>query len=75
MTKANAAVEDIKNQSDSDHVLAKRLDLASLKSVRSFAEDINRTENRLDILLNNAGMCILIHAVEPCLWCISPWVR
>ncbi|XP_050301632.1 retinol dehydrogenase 12-like [Anthonomus grandis grandis] len=35
--------------------LKKMLDVASLKSVREFANDINKTESRLDILLNNAG--------------------
>lgn len=32
-----------------------RLDLASLKSVRRFAESFLKTEPRLDILVNNAG--------------------
>ena len=31
------------------------LDLASLKSVRSFAETFLHTEPRLDLLVNNAG--------------------
>ena len=32
-----------------------QLDLASLKSVRSFAETFLRSESRLDLLINNAG--------------------
>ena len=33
--------------------------MASLKSVRAFAHDILKTENRLDILINNAGLAAL----------------
>ena len=33
-----------------------QLDLASLASVRAFAEKINREEARLDLLVNNAGL-------------------
>ena len=32
------------------------LDLGSLKSVRSFAETFLKTEVRLDLLINNAGV-------------------
>lgn len=39
-------------------VLVKYLDLASLKSVREFAADILRTEERLDVLVNNAGVVL-----------------
>uniref|UniRef100_A0A3B5MCA8 Uncharacterized protein n=1 Tax=Xiphophorus couchianus TaxID=32473 RepID=A0A3B5MCA8_9TELE len=37
-------------------VVFMQLDLASLKSVRSFAETFLKTEPRLDILINNAGV-------------------
>ncbi|KAK7878436.1 hypothetical protein WMY93_034319 [Mugilogobius chulae] len=36
-------------------VFYKHLDLASLKSVRSFAENLLETENSIDLLINNAG--------------------
>ena len=55
MEKAKAAADLITNVTGSKDVTIKHLDLASLKSVRSFAEDINKNENKLDILINNAG--------------------
>ncbi|CAG2240970.1 RDH12 [Mytilus edulis] len=56
MTRANAAADDIKRISGSKEIYVRHLDLASLKSVRTFAENIKRTEKRIDILLNNAGV-------------------
>lgn len=38
------------------NVIVRKLDLSSLKSVRQFAEEINKTESRLDILIHNAGV-------------------
>lgn len=42
-------------QTGSTDVIYVHLDLASLKSVRSFAETFLKTESRLDLLINNAG--------------------
>lgn len=39
----------------STDVVYMHLDLASLKSVRSFAETFLKMESRLDLLINNAG--------------------
>jgi len=39
----------------------KKLDLASLDSVRECADDIINTEERLDILINNAGAGYFSH--------------
>lgn len=36
-------------------VILKHLDLSSQKSIRQFAADILKTENKLDVLLHNAG--------------------
>lgn len=33
----------------------KKLDISSQKSIREFAENILRSENRLDVLIHNAG--------------------
>ena len=32
------------------------IDMLNLKSVRAFAEEINKTETKVDILVNNAGV-------------------
>ncbi|KAG6465598.1 retinol dehydrogenase 13-like [Manduca sexta] len=46
-------------KSDNNNVVFKHLDLGCLMSVKNFAKDILETEERLDILLNNAGVGIL----------------
>lgn len=56
MNKAKTAAEDIKRVSRSDNVHVIKLDLASFKSIRQCAESINKSEERLDVLLNNAGV-------------------
>lgn len=56
--RAQAAVTDIQRETGSKEVLYMHLDLASLKSVRSFAENFLKKESRLDILINNAGLVI-----------------
>lgn len=55
MEKANRAAQEILDETE-QKVVVKHLDLASFKSVREFAQDIVRTEARLDVLINNAGM-------------------
>ncbi|XP_017345620.1 dehydrogenase/reductase SDR family member 13a.3 isoform X1 [Ictalurus punctatus] len=56
--KAEAAVYDIRRESGNTAVLFMHLDLASLKSVRDFAETFLKTEPRLDLLINNAGLML-----------------
>ncbi|KAM6979552.1 retinol dehydrogenase 13 [Aplochiton taeniatus] len=56
MTRANNAAEEIRQRSGNGNVVVKKLDLASLQSVRDVAKDILDTEDRLDILINNAGI-------------------
>ncbi|XP_048018011.1 dehydrogenase/reductase SDR family member 13b.1 [Megalobrama amblycephala] len=55
-TRGEAAAAVVQSESGSKNVVYMQLDLASLKSVRSFAETFLRTERRLDILINNAGV-------------------
>ncbi|XP_050977770.1 dehydrogenase/reductase SDR family member 13 isoform X3 [Labeo rohita] len=57
-SRAQAAVTDIQRESGNKEVLYMHLDLASLKSVRSFAENFLKKESRLDILINNAGLLV-----------------
>ncbi|MBN3287003.1 DHR13 reductase, partial [Polyodon spathula] len=54
--RAEAAVFDIRKESNNNQVLFMQLDLGSLQSVRSFSETFLKTEPRLDILINNAGV-------------------
>jgi len=58
MDRANKAAEVIRKSSGNGNVIVKKLDLASLQSVRELAKDILASEERLDVLINNAGvMC------------------
>ncbi|XP_034556945.1 dehydrogenase/reductase SDR family member 13-like [Notolabrus celidotus] len=54
--RGEAALEDVKRESGSNQVVFMPLDLGSQKSVRSFAETFLKTESRLDLLINNAGI-------------------
>nr|XP_057936704.1 dehydrogenase/reductase SDR family member 13-like isoform X2 [Doryrhamphus excisus] len=51
-----SAMHRFTQESGSNQVVFMQLDLGSLKSVRSFAETFLRSEPRLDILINNAGV-------------------
>ncbi|XP_060587142.1 retinol dehydrogenase 14-like [Ruditapes philippinarum] len=54
--KAQTAATRISKITGNTDVLAKKLDLASLKSVQEFCSDVNKTEPKLDVLINNAGV-------------------
>ena len=54
--RGEKALIDIKKESRSENVYLKMIDLSSFKSVRNFANDILDSEDRLDILINNAGI-------------------
>lgn len=53
--KADNAQKKITKLTKNPNVLYKLIDMTSLASVRAFAKDINETEERIDILINNAG--------------------
>uniref|UniRef100_A0A3Q0S1C2 Dehydrogenase/reductase (SDR family) member 13a, tandem duplicate 2 n=1 Tax=Amphilophus citrinellus TaxID=61819 RepID=A0A3Q0S1C2_AMPCI len=54
--KAATAIAEIQKETGSTEVFYMHLDLASLKSVRSFANTFLKNEPRLDMLINNAGL-------------------
>ncbi|XP_067427950.1 retinol dehydrogenase 14b [Thunnus thynnus] len=55
---AEEAAQEIKTQAgpEQGEVVIKHLDLASLRSVRKFCEEIKEEESKIDVLINNAGI-------------------
>ncbi|XP_036802380.1 retinol dehydrogenase 13 isoform X2 [Oncorhynchus mykiss] len=56
MEKCEAAAKEIRGQTLNPHVYARHIDLASIKSIRQFAERVNQEEKHVDVLINNAGV-------------------
>ena len=56
--KAKRALQTIQRKSGSSNVVYRHLDLSDLDSVRSFAKNFLQDEDRLDILINNAGKAL-----------------
>uniref|UniRef100_A0A671WXZ4 Dehydrogenase/reductase (SDR family) member 13b.1 n=1 Tax=Sparus aurata TaxID=8175 RepID=A0A671WXZ4_SPAAU len=54
--RGEAALEEVKRESGSNQVVFMQLDLGSLKSVHIFADNFLKSEPRLDLLINNAGI-------------------
>ncbi|GBP19268.1 Retinol dehydrogenase 14 [Eumeta japonica] len=52
---ANSVKDKIIDSTKNTKVIVKKLDLSSFASIREFAEDIKKTEERLDVLIHNAG--------------------
>jgi NAD(P)-dependent dehydrogenase (short-subunit alcohol dehydrogenase family) len=61
LTKGKTAVDKILNESKSADVKAMQLDLADLNSVRGFANEFTQQYDRLDLLINNAGVMVPPH--------------
>ncbi len=57
--KAEAAILQIREEFPDAQLVFIELNLASLKSIRKFAYEFNSRYNRLDILLNNAGIMLV----------------
>jgi len=58
-TKANRAILKIQQEIPGAKLKFIELNLASLKSIRKFAEEFKSNYDRLDILLNNAGIMLI----------------
>ncbi|XP_018534300.1 retinol dehydrogenase 13 [Lates calcarifer] len=56
LTRAERAAEEIRRTTGNGNVVIRHLDLASMYSVQQFAKDFLDSEDRLDILINNAGV-------------------
>ncbi|KAM6937579.1 retinol dehydrogenase 11-like [Xenentodon cancila] len=56
MDRANKAAEYVRKKTGNNNVVVKKLDLGSLQSVRQLAKDVLASEERLDVLINNAGI-------------------
>ncbi|XP_052010926.1 dehydrogenase/reductase (SDR family) member 13 like 1 [Xyrauchen texanus] len=54
--RGEEAAQEIKMETGNEGVIFMQLDLASQKSIRSFAEIFLKTEPRLDLLINNAAL-------------------
>ncbi len=57
--KAEAAIIQIKEEFSDAQLVFIELNLASIKSIRKFAQEFNSRYNRLSILLNNAGIMLV----------------
>lgn len=53
--RGTTARDQIIKSTGNQNITFKPLDLASFKSVRAFADDLMKSESRLDVLINNAG--------------------
>ncbi|KAK4694543.1 hypothetical protein P7C71_g3055, partial [Lecanoromycetidae sp. Uapishka_2] len=58
-SKAESAIAEIKKETPDANITFLELDLASLASVKRTAETFNASSDRLDVLLNNAGVMAL----------------
>ncbi|XP_059504382.1 retinol dehydrogenase 13-like isoform X1 [Stegostoma tigrinum] len=56
MEKCETAAREIRGETLNHDVYAKHLNLASLKSIREFAKQINEEEENVNVLINNAGV-------------------
>ncbi|CAH4023701.1 unnamed protein product [Pieris brassicae] len=63
VAKSAEAVKDITHTTGNNKVDHRQLDLIKFTSIRNFAEEFNKTEQRLDILVHNAGIAGVKHKI------------
>lgn len=56
LDSANQARQEIVKETGNQNVFVKYLDLASVDSIKNFTNEFKQTENKLDVLINNAGL-------------------
>ncbi|KAK7118289.1 hypothetical protein R3I94_021952 [Phoxinus phoxinus] len=56
LEKAESARGELMEDSGNQNIVVKKLDLSDTKSIRAFAELINKEEKQVNILINNAGI-------------------
>ncbi len=54
--KSKEALQEIKQHSGSDKIVLKHVDLTSLKSIQKVAKEISSEYEKIDVLINNAGV-------------------
>lgn len=57
-------LEEIIEETKNENVILKKIDLSSFQSIRNFAENINKTELRLDVLVHNAGVWLSENSIS-----------
>lgn len=62
VAKGKAVADEIRKAHPGAEVVVRELDLASLASVKSFAAGVIADEQRLDLLINNAGVMLTPYA-------------
>ncbi|XP_035765279.1 retinol dehydrogenase 11 [Neolamprologus brichardi] len=56
LERAEEARTDILEDTGNENVVIRKLDLSDTKSIRAFAEVVNKEEKQVNILINNAGI-------------------
>ncbi|XP_008394756.1 retinol dehydrogenase 12, like [Poecilia reticulata] len=58
MEKAQTALTEVIKSSGNDNVICMKLDLSDSKSIREFANNVQQNEQKLNLLINNAGVMV-----------------